>query len=355
MPAVSLLIPIYNVEKYLRQCLDSAKDQTLSDIEIICINDGSTDGSRSIIQEYLDADPRFRVIDKPNSGYGVSMNMGLDAATGDYIGILESDDIFELDGLEKLYNIACKFDAQAVKGDFYLYWSKPEVRRELYHVIDEDMADKLVNPEDDPRILYRKASIWSAIYRRDFLEKNSIRFLETPGASYQDCGFNFKVWVMADRVAFTTSPILNYRQDNEKSSVNSPGKVYCVCDEHDEIDRYLTQHPNKRKRFKGIQERVKYDNYMWSYDRLASDLRSEFLQRASKEFAHDIEVGDVDMDLFEEWAKADLGLLVNNPRKFDEFRDKYAKPGKVNTFKRYYNIGGMKLVGKMLKDKVRRQ
>ena len=80
-PTVSLLVPIYNVERYLRECLDSARAQTLDDIEVICINDGSTDGSRAIIQEYLDADPRFRVIDKANSGYGASMNMGLEAAS----------------------------------------------------------------------------------------------------------------------------------------------------------------------------------------------------------------------------------------------------------------------------------
>ena len=86
-PRVSLLVPIYNVEKYLRECLDSARNQTLQDIEVICINDGSKDSSRTIIQEYLDADERFRVIDKENSGYGVSMNMGLEAARGDYVGI----------------------------------------------------------------------------------------------------------------------------------------------------------------------------------------------------------------------------------------------------------------------------
>lgn len=75
--AISILVPIYNVEKYLHQCLDSLQAQTFSNFEVICINDGSTDGSRQIIQEYLDKDERFTVIDKPNSGYGSSMNQGL--------------------------------------------------------------------------------------------------------------------------------------------------------------------------------------------------------------------------------------------------------------------------------------
>ena len=77
MPAISLLIPIYNVEKYLRECLDSVLAQSFTDFEAICINDGSTDSSRAIVQEYLDADSRFRVIDKANSGYGASMNLSL--------------------------------------------------------------------------------------------------------------------------------------------------------------------------------------------------------------------------------------------------------------------------------------
>ena len=105
-PAVSLLIPIYNVERYLPECLDSAVGQTLMDIEVICINDGSTDSSPEIISRYAAKDDRIKVIDKPNSGYGCSMNLGLQEATGEYVGILESDDFFEPDALESLYRAA---------------------------------------------------------------------------------------------------------------------------------------------------------------------------------------------------------------------------------------------------------
>ena len=110
-PVVSLLIPIYNVERYLPECLDSAIGQSLGDIEIICINDGSTDSSPDIIAQYAAKDPRIKVIDKPNSGYGCSMNMGLHAASGDYIGILESDDFFDPDALETLCDAALKSGA----------------------------------------------------------------------------------------------------------------------------------------------------------------------------------------------------------------------------------------------------
>ena len=92
-PVVSLLVPIYNVERYLRECLDSACSQTLEDIEIICLNDGSTDSSPDIIREYMARDSRVRMVDKPNSGYGASMNRGLAEARGRYIGIWNSDDL----------------------------------------------------------------------------------------------------------------------------------------------------------------------------------------------------------------------------------------------------------------------
>ena len=91
-PKVSIVVPIYNVEKYLRQCLDSVVNQTLKEIEIICVDDGSTDSSPEIIQEYVEKDNRVKVISKPNSGYGNSMNRGFDMAEGEYIGIVESDE-----------------------------------------------------------------------------------------------------------------------------------------------------------------------------------------------------------------------------------------------------------------------
>lgn len=97
MPAVSVLIPCFNVERYVRECLDSVVNQTLGDLEILCINDGSTDATPDILREYAARDARIRIIDKPNSGYGDSMNRGLDAASGEYIGIVESDDRAEPD------------------------------------------------------------------------------------------------------------------------------------------------------------------------------------------------------------------------------------------------------------------
>lgn len=95
----------------------------MKDIEIICVDDGSTDSSAAICDEYAAKDPRIKVIHKSNAGYGHSMNRGLENATGEYIGIVESDDFAELDMFENLYKLAKQNDADIVKSDFYLYWS----------------------------------------------------------------------------------------------------------------------------------------------------------------------------------------------------------------------------------------
>ena len=351
-PLVSLLVPIYNVESYLRQCLDSARNQTLEDIEVICINDGSTDSSPDIIREYMTEDPRFRIIDKANSGYGASMNMGLETAQGKYIAILESDDYFELDALEKLYYAAESCDAQVVKANFWMYWSKPEERNEPFALVTEEMSGRLVNPQIETDIFYLKPSIWSALYRRDFLEDNGIRFLETPGASYQDAAFNFKVWASATKAFFIQDEIVHYRQDNEASSVNSPSKVYCVCDEYAEMDRFLGNRPEKQC-LKPVEEKMKYDTYMWNYDRLTEPLRRDFILRFAQEFKKDIESGYVDLGLFDSWKRDDLTALMNDPILFHARREAAEDESYLSKIQKFYRIGGLSLLIRALKQKIK--
>ena len=107
---VSIVVPIYNAELYLKQCLDSIINQTLKEIEIICVNDGSTDKSAKIVEEYAKKDNRIRVITKTNTGYGNSMNIGFDAAVGEYVGLIESDDFVDKEMFATLYNVAKPHD-----------------------------------------------------------------------------------------------------------------------------------------------------------------------------------------------------------------------------------------------------
>lgn len=354
LPKVSVLVPIYNVEKYLGQCLDSLVAQTFDDFEVICINDGSTDGSREIIQRYLDADPRFRVIDKPNSGYGASMNKSLDAARGKYAAILESDDFFEPDALQKLVSAAEENASDVVKANFWLYWSRPSERKELFRVVDSIEGGHTMRPLDDQAIFFRKPSIWSALYNREFLAKNEIRFLETPGASYQDAGFNFKVWACAERATFIEDPVLFYRQDNEASSVNSAAKVFCVCDEYESMEEFVDARcAADAPQLHRILERMKYDSYLWNYDRLSPELRKGFVLRASKELADDLAAYSLDDAYFEPGAKAGFEVWARDPERFVAAR-KSLDGGRLGKVGHYLKLGGPSLLVKVLASRGKR-
>lgn len=241
MVKVSILVPVYNVEKFLAQCLDSLICQTLKEIEIICINDGSTDNSLKILKKYAQKDDRIIIINKKNSGYGDSMNRGLKKATGEYIGIVESDDFIDRNAYEVLYGIAKKNDCDVVKSNFYEYYGEKEKDKRASSLFRQEDVDKVINPKCDRDIFYQPPSIWAAIYRRKFLEKEDIGFLPTAGASYQDTGFNFKVWAMAKRVYFTNQAFLHYRQDNAKSSVKDVRKINYIKQEYDNVQEYLKE------------------------------------------------------------------------------------------------------------------
>lgn len=146
MPKVSIIVPVYNVEKYLEKCLDSLINQTLKDIEIICVNDGSKDNSLNILEEYSKNDNRIIIINQYNAGVSVARNSGIDIAKGEYIGFVDSDDWVDLDFYEKLYNSAIKNDADiAVAGiirtkknkkTFILEYNDKEVTNNIYRKIE---------------------------------------------------------------------------------------------------------------------------------------------------------------------------------------------------------------------------
>ena len=294
MPAVSVLVPCYNVEKYIRQCMDSIVNQTLTDMEIICLNDGSTDGTLAILQEYSAKDSRVRIIDKPNSGYGDSMNKGLEAATGEYIGIVESDDWAEADMFEALYKLAKEHDCDLVKSNFYDYRGGKSTQNEIIPVED---ADQLITPRNRFAIFWEASFIWTGLYKSDWLDRHGIRFLPTPGASYQDVGFNFKTLACAERAWFTRRAFLHYRRDNENSSVKSTAKVWSVCDEHHEIERFLVEHKQLTP-LVPVAMRMKYQSCYWNFRRLSMPVDREFCYEVAKEFRNDFSSGRVEEKLF---------------------------------------------------------
>ena len=287
MIKVSILIPIYNVEKYLRQCIESVVNQTLKEIEIICINDGSTDNSLSIINEYASRDERIKIINKKNSGYGHSMNCGLKIATGEYIGIVESDDFADENMFEILYEKAKIFDAEIVKSNFFAQIGEKFLFME--NLIGEPYEKIFSSQSRSETIFQRQIAIWSAIYKREFLSRNKIFFNETPGASYQDVSFHFKTTICAEKIFFIRDAFLHYRKDNPDSSMKSPNKIYCIFDEFDEIKTFLQTRQELIKPFKNAFEDLKLRQSEFHFTHIDNKFKFEYFQRMKDEINFDDE------------------------------------------------------------------
>lgn len=316
-----MVVPVYNNERYVRRCVDSLRDQTLQDIEIICINDGSTDSSSEILHEYARADSRIVVLDKENSGYGVNINRGFAMAQGEYVGILESDDFAEPEMLEILYTAAKKHDLDIARANFSLYWSSPE-RDVFLELFKPEECGRVINPENRPdqHCFYVQPAIWSAVYKRSFIEENALKLLETPGAAYQDTAFNFKLWACAKRVWFYHEPLIHYRQDNEASSINNPNKVYCICDEYEEVVRWLAdERPDLKKNLSPVAAKMRFDAYAWNIGRIAAALKSDFAKRMSQDFNLLASQGVLDKSLFGTRQWFDCLMVMKDPQKYCDF------------------------------------
>jgi len=321
---ISILVPCYNVENYLRECLGSIVNQTHKNIEIICINDGSTDSTLEIIREYAKSDTRIKIVDKKNSGYGDSMNRGLEIATGEYIGIVESDDYIELDMFEKLFNAVKKFDADISKSNFTLFWTSPDFKEEVFEFFKKHECGKPILPHKyQPFIFRRKPSIWSAIYRRAFLKKNKISFLNTPGASFQDTSFAFKAFAKANKVVPIYDALLHYRQDNVNSSVNNLDKKYMyVIEEYDEIQKMIEKDFKEVDVLAKLKASMFYDTCMWAFERLSPNCRYKFLEMLSPKFKEIDETIGIEKLFFEQtkWKYDHMKSIMNAPFSYLDFR-----------------------------------
>ncbi len=319
MAKVSIIIPTYNVEMYLVECMESVIHQTLKDIEIICINDGSTDGSLEILKSYAQKDDRIVLVDKENGGYGIAMNIGLEKATGEYIGIVEPDDFVKLDMYESLYQIAKDNDLDFVKADFYRFKRTDEDDMNMvYNHLSKNPEDynKVFNPSEDTEAIRYIMNTWSGIYKKEFIEKHHIRHNETPGASFQDNGFWFQTFIFATRAMIVDKPYYMNRRDNPNSSVHNREKVYCMNIEYDHIRDILMEHPELWERFKGMYWYKKYNNYIGTIRRIGMEYRREFVERFSAEFKRGLEKKELDPSVFSVAAWKKIQVVAAEPDTF---------------------------------------
>lgn len=215
---VSVVVPVYNVEKYLSKCVNSLLTQTLADIEIILVDDGSTDTCPQLCDQYAAQDSRVRVIHQANGGLGVAYNAGLDAAQGQYIGFVESDDWVDKEMYKTLYALACQHQVDVVKSIFRkTYDGKPS------RIVNKFRSSAYLNRRIDdatqiPEFYMGHVCHWSAIYRKDFLTDNHIRFHETPGAQSQDISFAWQVFTKMKSCYILPQAFYNYYQNPAASS-----------------------------------------------------------------------------------------------------------------------------------------
>ena len=170
----SVILPVYNLEKYLRECLDSIKNQSLKEFEVICINDGSTDNSLEILKEYAKSDLRFKVIDQQNQGVSVARNRGIELARGKYIAFIDGDDNFELNALEVCYNSIEKKDV-----DILIFCANLFINDEFVSQINVDFINKVImkrNSFDD--FINLNIVVWDKIFRTKFLKEKGLKFPE---------------------------------------------------------------------------------------------------------------------------------------------------------------------------------
>lgn len=319
-PKISVIMPIYNVAEYLEESLESVLNQSLKEIEVICVNDGSTDTSDEILDKYARLDKRIVVIHKENTGYGQSMNLGMKQAIGEYIAILEPDDLMRKDMLRDLYKLAVKYDVDFVKSNYAgMHGEKGNYQLAPTKVIHYKHLYEKVLYKDEILYLYDGwVAHWAAIYKKSFLEKNKIEFHESPGASYQDTGFWFQTLFYAEKIYLTDRDYYCYRIDNPNSSIHNKEKVYCICKEYDFIFERLKNKAQFKEIYLPWFIKSRYAGYRGTLERIADEYQREFVLYISREFKNWQEEGLLDVRHMWESDKKQLYMILSEPEIFYE-------------------------------------
>lgn len=253
MPKVSIIVPVYNVEKYITKSLESLVNQTLEDIEIIIVNDGTKDNSMKIVREFAIKNPKKIVcLEKQNGGLSDARNYGIPYAKGEYIAFLDSDDYVELDMYEKMYKLAKKENSDMVECDFY--WEYPNKTKidigEIY-TNQKEMLEKI------------RVVAWNKLIKREILEKSQIAF--PVGYRYEDVEFTYKLVPYLKKVSFLKKPCVHYIQREGSISNSQDERTKEICDILENVIQFYQE--------KGIYEQYKEEiEYTYTRYLLCSSL-----------------------------------------------------------------------------------
>lgn len=234
-PKVSVIIPVYNAEKYLRECLDSVVNQTLKEIEIICVDDGSTDSSLAILKEYAEKDGRFTIVAQNNLHAGVARNAGLALARGKYLSFLDSDDFFELNMFEKLYEKSENTEAEICIFETDKYDNKTEKFIKQDWLLKQEQLPKkdIFSADDISKYIYNFSCswAWNKLFNHEFIKTNQIKFQAL--ARTNDLYFTYLALSLANKMVVLKECLLHYRvglsSNLQANNVKSPLDWYYAC------------------------------------------------------------------------------------------------------------------------------
>lgn len=298
MCKVSVLIPVYNAKRYLEECLDSLICQTLPDIEILCIDDGSTDSSPEILRSYQRNDGRIRVITQRNGGYGRAINAGLSAARGEYVGIVEADDYVLPDMYRVLWETAHKAALDFVKSDYCYFCGEPEKRSfDRIRVCPyPSWYNRRWTPNTTPALLDADMMNVTGIYRRKFICDNHIVLRETPGAAFQDTGLWIQIFTRAESAMFLPYAFYRIRRDNPASSVMDSGRFALICGEYEAALQSLTA--QQREVFAPFLFRRKVFAYQFILSKTDGEQKASFIRSLSAEIRAAQDTGEYVAGMF---------------------------------------------------------
>lgn len=239
MPRVSVIVPVFNAERYLAQALESVVSQTFNDLEIVCVNDGSTDGSARILAEYAARDARMLVIEQPNGGLSSARNRGLESVRGDYVAFLDSDDYYEPTMIEKLYARCAEADADVGIAKIRYIYTESGRAIDANWSLRMDMVPETrpFNRADMEGRLFRfiTPAVWSKMFRRAFLLDHGLRFVENLKRA-EDVAFTYTALVLADKIVVVDEPLVNYRKGvPEGLQATIHEEPFVICDALDHV------------------------------------------------------------------------------------------------------------------------
>lgn len=238
MAKVSIIVPVYNVEKYLRKCIDSLINQTLNDIEIICINDGSTDKSLKILKEYKNKDSRIILFNQENSGQSVARNRGIEIAKGEYLGFVDPDDWIDLDYYEKLYNAASTNDTDIAVGGIIRVTG---IKKKKFLNFEKETLTDNTKLKFELCDVPEKSYIWNKIYKTQKLKEINLKFEE--GRIFEDCIFTPQALFFLGKMVTVPNTYYYYLRRNnstvkQRSQKANADSIYA----HKKASEFIKEH-----------------------------------------------------------------------------------------------------------------